>query len=426
LLKHEVSELGGGVRVVTESLPSVRSVALGFWIGSGAASEAREEAGLSHLLEHLLFRGSERYRSVEIDQTFDTMGAELNAMTGKETTSVYSRVLDGHLEKAFDVISDMVFRPAFEDDETERRVVLEEIAMYEDDPQDRVFDLFGEAVFGDHPLGRAVLGRAEVVRDTPLDAIRAFHAKRYGPSNIVIAAAGSIDHGSLVDLVRGVAPTDGPPRLSEVAPPADLGTPRLRFFRKDTEQVHVVLGAPGIARDDERRYALRVLDTILGGTTSSRLFQAVREERGLAYSVYSFTGQHHGTGSIGIYVGTRPETLAESLSVVADELAKVRESPVDPEELSRAKENAKGRLVLSLESTSARMNRLGGSLLHGLPLLSLDELIEKIDAVDASDVQALAAELLDAERLSVAAIGPDEDAIQASITPLSDQLVVAA
>jgi predicted Zn-dependent peptidase len=426
LLAHEVSELGGGVRVVTESLPSVRSVALGFWIGTGAASEAREEAGLSHLLEHLLFRGSERYRSVEIDQIFDTMGAELNAMTGKETTSVYTRVLDRHLESAFDVIADMVWRPAFEDDETERRVVLEEIAMYEDDPQDRVFDLFGEAVFGDHPLGRAVLGRADVVRDTPLEAIRAFHAQRYGPANIVIAAAGSVDHEALLELVRAAAPAEGATPPGEVEPPAGPPQPRVRFQRKETEQVHVCLGSQGIARDDERRYALRVLDTILGGTTSSRLFQAVREERGLAYSVYSFAGHHHGTGSIGIYAGTRPETLAESLSIVADELARIRETPVDATELSRAKENAKGRLVLSLESTSARMNRLGGALLHGLPLLSLDELIERVDAVQAADVQALAGDLLDPARLSVAAIGPDEEAFHGAITPLSPALEVPA
>src|SRR5687767_2475688 len=263
-------------------MPSVRSAAIGFWIGTGSVAEADEQAGLSHLLEHLLFRGSERFGSLEIDQIFDGMGAELNAGTGKETTSIYSRVLDRHLPRALEVMSDMVWRPAFEDADTERRVVLEEIAMYEDEPQEKVFDVLGEAVFGAHPLGRPIIGRADVVRDTPLEAIGRFHAARYVPANTVVAAAGSVDHDQVVALVRERL-TAGAGRVAKAGDGLDQQElqARVRFDRKDTEQYHVCLGAPGIARDDERRFALRVLDNVLGATSSSRLFQEVRERRGL-------------------------------------------------------------------------------------------------------------------------------------------------
>src|SRR5258706_1761017 len=248
-------------------MPSVRSVALGFLVGTSSRAESDDQAGLSHLLEHLLFRGTASYGSLEIDQIFDAMGAELNAGTGKESTSVYTRVLDGHLDRAFDVIADMVWRPAFDagELEQEREIVLEEIAMYEDDPQDKVFDVLGDAVFGDHPLGRAIIGRADVVAGTPAPRLAAFHAARYVPRNIVVAAAGSIDHDALVALVRerGAEALGGNAGMPPVTPPPEPGAPsRVRFFGKETEQYHVCLGAPGIPRDDERRFALRVLDNI--------------------------------------------------------------------------------------------------------------------------------------------------------------------
>jgi predicted Zn-dependent peptidase len=425
LTEHRLTELHPGVRVVTEALPSVRSVSLGFWIGAGSRGEARREAGLSHFLEHLLFKGSDRFASEEIDQIFDAMGAELNAGTGKESTSVYARVLDHHLERAFDVISDMVWRPAFRDVDPEREVVLEEIAMYEDDPQDTVFDVLGEAVFGEHPLGRPVLGTADVIAGTPVQDIAAFHAARYAPANIVVAAAGSIDHDRLVELVAAAAP-DVRAAVPEPLPsPADCPA-SVRFKQKDTEQYHVCLGAPGIARHDERRFALRILDGIFGGTSSSRLFQEVREKRGLAYAVYSFTSMFADTGQIGLYVGTQPRNLGISLEVVAAELEKLRGERVSAAELDRARENLKGRLVLSLESTASRMNRLGSSLLADLPLLSIDEVIERIDAVTADDVQALAGELLDPARLSAGAVGPDGGALAEALRPLGPALAEVA
>jgi predicted Zn-dependent peptidase len=443
--EHRITTLDNGVRVVSEPLPGVRSVALGFWIGTGSAFESEAEAGISHLLEHMLFRGSEHYGSEEIDQIFDGMGAELNAGTDREATSVYSRVLDRHLERAFDVVADMVWRPAMGELEAEREVVLEEIAMYEDDPQDRVFDVLGEAVFGGHPLGRAVIGRAEVIRSVTRDQLRAFHAARYNPADVVIAAAGSIEHDALVAMASACGPFGGLEGEEEgggigerdehvgAGPSApDFGGPaggeetstaprferRVRFLRKDTEQYHLCLGGRGIAREDERRFALRVLDTVLGGGASSRLFQEVRERRGLAYSVFSFSNLYAHAGEVGLYVGTRPENLAETVAVLAAELERFVRSPADSQELERARENAKGRLVLAMESTAARMNRLGSSVLCEMPILAVEEVIARIDAVTLDDLQALAAELFNGPELSVAAVGPDEEALREALAPL--------
>ncbi|MEA2176818.1 MAG: hypothetical protein QOG77_115 [Solirubrobacteraceae bacterium] len=415
---HRLTTLPSGVRVVTESMDSVRSVALGFWIGTGSVTEDEPEAGLSHLLEHMLFRGTARYESVEIDQLFDAMGAELNAGTGKETTSVYARVLDVHLPEAFDVMHEMVWKPriAEEELENERQIVLEEIAMYEDDPQDKVFDVLGQAVFGPHPLGRAVIGHADVVAGSRADVLRGFHAQRYGPQNVVLAAAGSVDHDALVALAMAADSAAVPGASAPLAPtPPDDFEPRVRFIRKDTEQYHVCLGGPGIARDDERRWALRVLDNVLGGTSSSRLFQEVRERRGLAYSVYSFSALYAGTGQVGLYVGTRPDNVGEAMKVVGAELERFVSDPATEEELARSKENVKGRTVLGLESTSARMNRLGSSVLAGMPLLSVDEIIERVDAVSMDDVRELAAELFVPTRFSAAGVGGDEERFRSSL-----------
>jgi len=420
--EHRITTLDSGVRVVTERVPSVRSVALGFWIGTGSAAESENQAGISHLLEHMLFRGTERFGSEEIDQIFDAMGAEINAGTDRETTTLYTRVLDRHLERAFEVMSDMLWRSRLEELEAEREVVLEEIAMYEDDPQDKVFDLLGEAVFGEHPLGRAVIGRAEVVRAVDPAQLRAFHAERYVPQNVVIGAAGSIDHDRLVELAIAAGSTPGATGRRTPLPAPAPGEPdfqrRVRFFAKDTEQYHFCLGGPGLAREDERRFALRVLEGVLGGTSSSRLFQEVRERRGLAYSVFCFSSLYAHTGEVGLYVGTRPENLSEALQTIASELERFVGDPASAAELDRSRENLKGRMVLALESTGARMSRLGISVLNGLPILSVDEVIERIDAVDIVALRELAGELFVPDRLSVACVGPDEEAFRAALRPL--------
>ncbi len=422
---HRLTTLESGVRIVTEAMPSVRSVSLGLWIGTGSRYESAAQAGLSHLLEHLLFKGTARYASLEIDQIFDTMGAELNAGTGKETTSVYARVIDAHLADAFDVMADMVFHPALADIESEREVILEEIAMYEDDPQEKVFDILGEAMFGSDPLGRAIIGRADVISGTPAPEIAAFHAERYQPRNVVIAAAGAVEHEPFVALAseRLADLTAGPPRAE--LRPATTSPPAAHFERKDTEQYHVCLGAIGLSRHDDRRFALRVLDTIFGGTSSSRLFQEVREERGLAYAVYSFTSGYRDTGQVGLYLGTRADNLGPAMAVVGTELARMRESPASADELRRAKENLKGRVVLALESTGARMNRLGSEILAGEPLLTLDEVTERIDAVTLEDLAELTAELWAPERICAAGIGPDRARFDAALAEAVPEIVAA-
>jgi predicted Zn-dependent peptidase len=417
---HRLTTLESGTRIVTEAMPSVRSVSVGIWIGTGSRYEGDDQAGLSHLLEHLLFKGTDRYGSAEIDQIFDGMGAELNAGTGKETTSVYARVIDEHLPAAFDVMADMVFRPTLVELDSEREVILEEIAMYEDEPQEKVFDLFGEATFGKDPLGRAIIGRADVISGTPRDQIAAFHADRYRPESIVIAAAGAIDHDAFVSVCAERVPARpgaaiGSPSRNGDAPPAPAGAGPARFERKDTEQFHVCVGGLGLSRHDDRRFALRLLDTIFGGTSSSRLFQEVREERGLAYSVYSFTSAYHDTGQIGLYVGTRADNLQEAMSVVGSELGRLRADPASEDELRRAKENLKGRVLLALESTGARMNRLGSEILAEMPLMELDEVEERIEAVTLDDLNALAHELWAPERLRAAGIGPDGDRFEQAL-----------
>jgi predicted Zn-dependent peptidase len=423
--EHTLTELDSGLRVVTEKVPSVRSIALGFWVGTGSRNETPDQAGVSHFLEHLLFKGTDRFSSVEIDQIFDGMGAEMNAGTGKETTSVYSRFLDQHLERALDVMADMVLRPSYPDIDAERQVVIEEIAMYEDEPSEKVHDVLGEAIFGDHPLGRPIIGTADVISSVPVPQIASYHDGRYVGSNLVVAAAGNIDHDRLVQLVKELAPATA----GQVEPPLpapDAIAPRACFHTKTTEQYHLCLGGPGIPRGDDRRFALRVLDTILGGSSSSRLFQEVREKRGLAYAVYSYSSQYIDTGHVGVYVGTRPDNVGKAMDVIGTELRRIAEDPVDADELLRAKENVKGRMALSFESTLTRMNRLGGSLLMGVPLLSLDEMVAAIDAVDADAVQALAAELFAPDRLSAAGVGGDEGAFLRALDAVNPELAAAA
>jgi predicted Zn-dependent peptidase len=415
--EHRITTLESGVRVVTERVPGVRSVALGFWIATGSVVEQESQAGISHLLEHMLFRGTDRFGSQEIDEAFDAMGAEVNAGTDKDTTSLSTRVLDRHLEHAFDVMGDMIWHPRFGELEAEREVVLEEIAMYEDDPQDRAFDQLGRAIFGSHPLGRPVIGTAEVVGAATREQLAAFHAERYQPQSIVIAAAGSLEHDALVDMARAVQiPAAAAPAADALAAP--VFERRVSFLEKDTEQFHVCVGGEGIARDDERRFALRVLEGVLGGTSSSRLFQEVRERRGLAYSVFCFSNLYAHTGEFGVYVGTRPDNVKEALSVLAAELERGVLEPATEEELVRSRENLKGRMALALESTGARMSRLGTCVLNELPILSVEELIERIDSVDIAALKELAGALLSPARRSVAGVGPDEDAFRAAIEPL--------
>jgi len=415
--KYVLSELDSGERVISERVPSVRSVAIGFWIGAGSRDERNDRAGVSHFIEHLLFKGSRSYDAQEIAETFDAMGAELNAATSREHTVVYSRVPDRHTAEALEVMTDMVFSPAFAELDQEREVVLEEIAMYEDTPQELVHDLFSEAVFGAHALGRPVIGTSEVISSVSRRALSAYHRAMYTGGNIVVAAAGNIQHDKFASLLerfeRKSAAGSGAPRVRR--PLTHVPPPGLRFERKNTEQYHLCLGAPGISRSDRRRFAASLLDSILGGSASSRLFQEIREKRGMAYSVYTFASQYTDTGLIGIYVGTREENLATCVEICSEQIAEIAAGRLRKGELERAKESIKGRIALSMESTSNRMSRLGKSLITDTELMSFERIIAEIDAVEEDAVAELAGVLLGPDRLSAACVGPDEDRFRAAI-----------
>ncbi len=424
MIAPQLTQLGSGVRVVTEEVPSVRSVALGLWVRTGSRNETPAQAGVSHFLEHLLFKGTERYSAIEISERFDGLGASVNAATGKETTHLHARFLDEHTEEVFDLLAEMLLAPTYPEVDSERQVVLEEIAMYDDEPQDRVHDVLAEAVFGEHPLGRRVLGEAEVIASIPIPDIEGYRSARYTGPQIVVGAAGHLDHARIVELSERLV---RPPAEGEgVAPASGLeGSGRLRFYPKETEQYHICFGAPGLRREDQRRYPLAVLDSIFGGSTSSRLFREVREKRGLAYSVGSYSEQFTDQGLVATYVGTREDNVEEACAIIGAELARLRSEPVSAEELSRAKESVKGRLVLSSESTAARMTRISRATLFGLPIESLDEMLAKVDAVEVDDLTELAAELYGGERLSAACVGTDEGCFRAALAPVSESLAAA-
>jgi predicted Zn-dependent peptidase len=427
--KYVLSELDTGERVISEKVPSVRSVSLGFWIGAGSRDERPDRAGVSHFIEHLLFKGSRSYDAQQIAETFDAMGAELNAATSREHTVVYSRVPDQHVESALEVMTDMVFAPVFAEVDQEREVVLEEIAMYEDTPQDLVHDLFSEAVFGSHALGRPVIGTAEVIATVSKRAIAGYHRSMYTGGNIVAAAAGNITHDRFVSLLqRFEARSAVAPRTTPTVrrPLTQVPAPGLRFERKDTEQYHLCLGAPGIARSDRRRFAASLLDGILGGSASSRLFQEIREKRGMAYAVYSFASQYTDTGLIGVYVGTREENLAPCVEICSEQIAEIADGKLRKGELQRAQESLKGRIMLSMESTSNRMSRLGKSLISDSELLTFERIIVEIDSVDEDAIAELAGMLLAPERLSAAGVGPDEERFRSAVRHANPNLVARA
>ncbi|HKF83455.1 MAG TPA: pitrilysin family protein [Solirubrobacterales bacterium] len=420
----KLTELGSGVRVVTEEVPSVRSVALGLWVRTGSRNETPAQAGVSHFLEHLLFKGTARFSAIEISERFDGLGASINAATGKETTHLHARFLDEHTESVFDLLAEMLLAPTYPDIDSERQVVLEEIAMYDDEPQDRVHDVLAEAVFGEHPLGRRVLGEPEVIASIPVPDIEAYRSDRYAGPQIVVGAAGHLDHDRIVELAERLV---NPPAEGGGAQPEQKleGDSRLCFLQKETEQYHICFGAPGLRRDDQRRYPLAVLDAIFGGSTSSRLFREVREKRGLAYSVGSYNEQFTDQGLVATYVGTREENVEEACQIIGTEMARLRSEPVSGEELVRAKESVKGRLVLSSESTAARMTRISRATLFGLPIESLDEMLAKVDAIAVDDLTELARELYAADRLSAACVGADEGRFRSALAPVSEALVAA-
>src|SRR6201996_2766858 len=415
--------LPGGLRVVTESLPSVRSVALGIWVGVGSRDEDLTHAGATHYLEHLLFKGTRRRTALDISAEMDAVGGEMNAFTAKEYTCYYARVLDADLPLAVDVLSDMVTSSLItpKDVDAERNVVLEEIAMNEDDPSDTVHEAFTAKLFGDTPLGRPILGTVDSINAITREQIFEHYRARYTPPHVVVSAAGNLDHDT---VVRAVQAAFGP-ALSESAG-AVPAAPRLRdggglwdgygpaagsgvaLASRPIEQATLVLGCEGLSRTDDRRFTLGVLNAALGGGMSSRLFQEVREKRGLAYSVYSFASQHADTGLWGIYAGCLPSKADEVLSICSAEVAKVIESGLTDAELERGKGQVRGGIVLGLEDPSSRMTRLGKSELVYPALEPVDDVLAAIDAVTHDDIRAIASEILTKPKV-LAVVGPFED-----------------
>ena len=406
-----------GLRILTEAIPTTRSASLGVWVGIGSRDETPALHGASHFLEHLLFKGTHKRTALEISAEIEAVGGETNAFTTKEYTCYYARVLDADLPLAVDVlcdaIADSLLEPA--DVETERGVILEEIAMHEDEPGDEVHDLFAEAIFGDHPLGRLISGTPESITPMTRNQINTFYRRRYTAPEIVVTAAGNLDHATVVRLVRkALAGTPLDAGSAAPAGPRPAGKKvRVRksqtvVLHRDTEQAHIVLGGSGLGRHDERRFALGVLNNVLGGGMSSRLFQEIREKRGLAYSVYSYASQHADAGLFGVYAGCAPAKAPEVLDLIRAELDRVAADGITAEELSRGKGMVKGSYVLGLEDTGSRMSRLAKSeLLHG-DLMGVDELLARVDAVTVEEVNAVAADLLSRER-SLAVVGPFDE-----------------
>ncbi|MHB0915936.1 MAG: M16 family metallopeptidase [Thermoleophilia bacterium] len=402
---------------MSEKMSSVRSVSIGIWIGAGSRYETPGESGVSHFIEHLLFKGGARYDATAIARIFDTIGGEINALTAKEYTMVHARFIDEHLERAFEVMADMVVHPSFAEIDLEREVVLEEIAMYEDSPGDLISDYLTQAIFGEHPLGKSVIGTNEIIQGMTPDDIRRYHDSHYTLPNMVISAAGNVEQPRLEELsLKYLA--DGNSAVREAAGDGDAPPVRSNgacFYKKDTQQYHVCFGGLGLSRHSEERYALSILDGILGSSASSRLFQEVREKRGLAYAVYSFDRMYSDTGLVGVYFGCRGDSVAEVTGIVQEQITSLIEDRVDEEELHRAKQSAKGRILLGLETTHSRMYRLGRLTVTGAEIKTIDEIIERVEAVTADDIQGLAQRLYQPDSLSAVAIGPDEKVFEKAL-----------
>ncbi|WP_244963137.1 M16 family metallopeptidase [Nocardioides dongkuii] len=406
--------LPSGLRVISEQMAGVRSAAIGVWVGVGSRDESASLHGCSHFLEHLLFKGTRERSALDISIALDAVGGEFNAFTAKEYTCFHARVLDEDLPLAVDVLGDMITASLLSEDdvEAERDVILDEIAMHDDDPDDVVHNLFAEQAWGpDTPLGRGIAGTAESIAALSRAQVARFYRKHYRAANMVVSAAGSVDHAALVDQVRAAFGREGfldgeeapvPPRSGAVARRVHPGTVTAS---RPFEQVNVVLGMQGVPRDDDRRFALGVLNTALGGGTSSRLFQEVRERRGLAYSVYSFASHHADSGLVGVAVGCLPSKLDDVLDVVRAELRRVAAEGISEEELSRGKGQLRGGLVLGLEDSGSRMSRIGKAELVHDELLSIDEVMARIEAVTLDDVRSVAAQVF-GRREILAVVGP--------------------
>lgn len=408
--------LPGGLRVVTESMPTVRSVAVGMWVGIGSRDESPQHMGSSHFLEHLLFKGTPTRDALEISAAIEGIGGEINAFTAKEYTCYYARVLDEDLRVAIDVLADVVTSSLIteEDVEAERGVILEEIAMHDDDPSDVVHEQFSAELYGDTPVGRPILGTVDSITAVTRDRIAEYYRRFYLPTHTVVSVAGNVDHERVVALVAaayeraGALGGDASPVAPRVSGPGVELRSGTRVLHRPTEQANLVLGTTALTRTDERRFALGVFNAALGGGMSSRLFQEIREKRGLAYSAYSYTSALADTGQFGIYVGCLPSKIDDVLKICREEVLRVITDGLTEEEIVRGKGQMRGGLVLGLEDTGSRMSRIGKGELVFDELLSVDDLLARIDAVTPEQIAEVASDVL-TRPMSLAVIGPYEE-----------------
>jgi predicted Zn-dependent peptidase len=399
--------LPSGLRLVTEAMPHVRSVTVGLWLTRGSRHEPDEESGVAHFVEHMLFKGTTTRTAQQIAQTIDSIGGQLDAFTAKEYAGYYIKVLDEHLPTAIDLLSDMLMRPALAagDIAKEQSVILEEIKMVEDTPDDLVHEMFAQHFWAKHPLGRPILGTPETVTSFDADRLRRYFARTYVAPNLVVAAAGNLDHERLRGMIEEKfrdLPSAAP--ASVTVPPGV--TPGLTNREKDIEQTHVCLGTPAYHQSHDGRHALYVLNTILGGSMSSRLFQHIREDRGLAYAVFSNLTSYSDAGTLTVYAGCATDKLREVVDLTLAELGDLRERPVGDDELRRAKDHLKGSLMLGLESTSSRMSHLGREEIYFGRHITLDELLASIERVTVDDVQQTASDLFRTQALAATVVGP--------------------
>ncbi len=391
-------------------MTEVRSASVGFWFDVGSRDEPSSLAGTSHFLEHLLFKGTSTRTAKDIADSFDAVGGDVNAFTGKEYTCYYCRVLDTDVPMALDILADMVTKSVVDptEFESERKVILEEIAMHEDAPDELVHDLFFRSMWEGHPLGRPVLGFNESVGGLVRDEVVGYWQARYAPNNLVVAAAGHIDHDELVDRIARLLPEAPGERTARDALPPGPGA-GVDVHKKVTEQAHIVVGTQGLHRSHPDRHALALIDTVLGGGMSSRLFQEVRERRGLAYSVYSYRSLFAGTGAFAVYAGTTPQNAETVIDIVREEMDSIVSDGISDAELERAKGHVKGSLVLASEDPGSRMNRLGRQQLTTGEILSIDELISIFDSLDQSDMKRVGDAVLGGERPRVTIVGPFDE-----------------
>jgi predicted Zn-dependent peptidase len=403
--------LPNGLTVLTEFVPAVRSVALGAWIQAASLHEPRDRMGISHLLEHMVFKGTERRSAKQVALELEALGGALDAYTSREHTVYHARVLDEHLDVACDVVGDIVFRPRLSagDLTLERKVVLEEIAAVDDTPDDLVFELHNEALWGQHPYGYAILGTRQTVSALGVAELRELHARTYRPPLIVVVASGNVDHDRLLEALERAGWMDIPagPEAALSVPPARTLPPAQTHVERSGAQTHVVLGSTTVPHRDPSRYAVLVLGVLLGGGMSSRLFQRVREELGLAYSVFTYQDFHADVGVHGVYVATAPGAARPALDAIRCELAEVAQRGVPEDEIAAAKGQLKGQLILSLESVAARMHRAAAVELYGEPYRTLDESLALVEAVEPAEVAEVARRYFAPEAQTVLSLGPE-------------------